>query len=287
MLADAVVPDKTCVCTGIRWCAVCRDPALRRATGMFPPRELPACEVHDFDLESQRVPTAPDFTGVCVLRDAVDEASAAALLARIEQTPWRPAQSGKRKQHFGPKVSFKHRRLRLAGFEGLPDYIRGIESLARESFAVAAGFETTDAFVLRYEPERQSNLDLHADDTFAYGEVILDLSLESDAALTFVPGTSIDDLERAKRRIRVPLPARSLLVLFGAARYRWLHGILPGDITARRTSITLRTLSDELMETDVGRSVRAVAATSLRTRSPHGGGNASDAGRASGSRPTP
>lgn len=254
---------------------------------MFPPRELPACEAHDFDLESQRVPTAPDFTGVRVLRDAVDEASAAALLACIERDPWRPAQSGKLKQHFGPKVSFKRRRLRLGGFEGLPDYIRAIESLARESFAVAVGFETTDAFVLRYEPERQSNLDLHADDTFAYGEVILDLSLESDAMLTFIPGSSTDDLPRAERLVRVPLPARSLLVLHGVARYRWLHGILAGDIAARRTSVTLRTLSDELRETDVGRSVRAVAATSLRTRSPRGGGNATDAGRVSGSRPTP
>ncbi len=254
---------------------------------MFPPRELPACEVHDFDLESQRVPSAPDFTGVRVLRDAVDEASAAALLACIDQAPWSPAQSGKLKQHFGPKVSFKDRRLRLGGFEGLPDYIRAIEWIGRGGFDVAADFVTTDAFVLRYEPARQAHLDLHADDTFAYGDVILDLSLESDTTLSFVPGTSIDDLPYAERLVRVPLPARSMLVLHGAARYRWLHGILPGDITARRTSVTLRTLSGELMETDVGRSVRAVAATSLRTRSPPGGGNATDADRVSGSRPTP
>ncbi len=38
--------------------------------------------------------------------------------------------------------------------------------------------------MLRYHREDRLNLDLHVDDLLAYGETILDLSLESDSALT-------------------------------------------------------------------------------------------------------
>ena len=122
-------------------------------------------------------------------------------------------------------------------------------------------FETTDVFVLRYRPEKRSNLDFHLDDTFAYGELILDLSLESDATLTFYRGRPNSEVKEPITRnapeacVRVPLPARSLALLFGAASYDWEHAILAEDVRAKRTSITLRTLSPALKQSKGGREV--------------------------------
>ncbi|XP_071445956.1 alpha-ketoglutarate-dependent dioxygenase alkB homolog 4 [Hetaerina americana] len=40
--------------------------------------------------------------------------------------------------------------------------------------------------------------------------------------------------------IRVPMPARSLLVIYGAARYEWEHSVLREDITGRRVCLAYR-----------------------------------------------
>lgn len=46
-----------------------------------------------------------------------------------------------------------------------------------------------------------------------------------------------------KSLVRVPMPRRSLLVLYGSARYDWEHGILREDIPSRRVCITYRELT--------------------------------------------
>jgi len=127
-------------------------------------------------------------------------------------------------------------------------------------------FRTTDVFVLRYRERDRSNLDFHVDDTFAYGEAILALSLESDSVMTFV--RERPDLRQRSGAapgwdcVRVKLPARSLSILYGAARFEWQHAMLAYDIRGRRTSITLRTLSPELRGTAVGRTIEQRAAAS-------------------------
>ena len=63
--------------------------------------------------------------------------------------------------------------------------------------------------------------------------------------------------------VRVPLLARSAAILFGAARYEWEHAILHYDISDRRTSITLRSLSDELRDSEEGRQVMTTAELSI------------------------
>ena len=35
------VPTKTCACTGVRWCASCREPRVRRRHGMDDPLRIP------------------------------------------------------------------------------------------------------------------------------------------------------------------------------------------------------------------------------------------------------
>ena len=156
----------------------------------------------------------------------------------------------------------------------MPDYARWIESRLRElthldlpgspidNLALRAAleaFETTDAFVLRYLERDASNLDFHCDDTFAYGEAVLDLSLESDSVLTFLDRQGQWLAGGQGNCVRVPLPARSIAVVYGRARLSWEHAILAYDIAGRRTSITLRTLNETLRHSDAGRRIFDIA----------------------------
>ncbi len=250
------------MCTGVRGCAACRDPAVRRAHGLHPRPELPgwvaaqvragaAC-VHRFDLERQCAVGVPGFEGVWVWPEFLSRAEAAALLDRIERGRFVPAQSGKTKQHFGARVNFKRRRLAPSPPTPMPDYLAPIEARLTERAEWAsdpvrsafAGFRASDVFVLRYTPQQGSNLDFHVDDTFAYGDALFGLSLESDSVLTFIP--SGDGDARPDTVVRVPLPAGSAVGLFGPARTQWRHGLLAEDVVARRTSVTLRTLRESL-----------------------------------------
>ena len=292
---------KECACTGVRWCSRCLDAGLRRRRKMDDPVAMPpllanprsswgitdldqsivtnGTTIHAFDLATQSAPTCPEFRGLIVVENFLSETEAHSLLATIDQAPFASSQSGKDKQHYGAKVNFNKRRMSVAGFPGLPDYahdlvvrmrerlgtpIRGSENKNAESALEA--FLPTDVFVLRYAPELASNLDLHLDDTFAYGEMILDVSLESDSILTFFrgrPGSEVDRHEATEfdpSCVRVPLPAGSLAILFGPARYAWEHGILACDISARRTSITIRTMGDSLKETESGKRLLELCA---------------------------
>ena len=298
---------KSCACSGIRWCRRCLDPELRRRAGMDPPTRMPAFLdapdtaldgprapdfVHAFDVRSGLTPGCPAFSGVRVHPDFVSEAEARSLLEEIEATPLVRAQSGKWKQHFGPRINFNKRKLSANRFEGLPRYAHAIESAARRVLdegphpsdadhrtleRALAEYTTTDTFVLRYRQAERSNLDFHVDDEHAYGELILGLSLESDSVLTFLEGGAETragrpdgDLaverareetpdERPPRCVRVALPARSLLALWGPARSHWRHAILARDIRGQRTSITLRTLAPALRQTDAGQRVMRLA----------------------------
>ncbi len=280
-LPAEISAEKRCACTGVRWCARCLDPGLRRRYKLDDPWPTPeyltpealaearsgrAAGIFEFNVATQSAPGCPEFEGVRIYPELLDAMQERALIAAIEREPLVPSQSGKWKQHHGPKVNFNKQRLKLGDYDGIPAYARSIESefrarVRREREAsepasrdhtlerALAAYRTTDVFVLRYRPEESSNLDFHIDDTFAYGEMILALSLQSDATLTFLR----QDAERGC--VRVPLARRSLTVLWGAARYDWQHGILATDVAGQRTSVTLRTLSSGLRHSPVGRAV--------------------------------
>lgn len=250
--------------------------------------------IHVFDPDRQAAPTCPAFTGVRLYRDALTPQEASALLAEIEASPLIPSQSGKLKQHFGPRFNFMKRRMNAERFDGLPAWAHALEGRVRALVEADAGadtarddgtrdpgdstrlaacrealadYQTTDVFVLRYLEEEASNLDFHIDDLFAYGETILDVSLDSDSTLTFLgpvdadesaagaAGRSIPPLVNDPVCVRVPLPARSIAVLYGPARLLWQHALLAGDIRGARTSITLRTLGPEPRATAAGRRI--------------------------------
>lgn len=310
--SETARPRKDCACTGVRWCARCLDARirseyrmddpvtlppllkerpLRSSTALRAPEDHPDGRIHAFDLATQTAPTCPTFRGIRVYRDALSPAEVRLLLDEIDACPLIPAQSGKRKQHYGPKINFNKRKMNTSAYRGIPASARELERkaralVARDEFdatrkfhgahgshqshrasdraacrAALAAYETTDVFVLRYLERESSNLDFHCDDTFSYGEAILDVSLDSDSVMTFLRVDPVDGGARAPRLdcVRVPLPARSIAVLYAPARYEWEHAILPYDIQGVRTSITLRTLSETLRQTEDGQRVLEIA----------------------------
>lgn len=231
--------------------------------------------IADFVSEIQCAPACPSFSGVRVIEDFLTREEADSILEDIEKAPFAKAQSGKLKQHYGPKINFNKRKMNASRFEGLPAYAWLIEDRFRKlaqanlegqpmadqaDFSRALReFETTDLFVLRYSEHDSANLDFHLDDTFAYGELILDLSLESDSVLTFLDQEQAEKDPESPKCVRIPLPARSILALFGTARFDWEHAILAYDIDGQRTSVTSRTLHRDLCDSPDGRRVLEIA----------------------------
>lgn len=277
-LAPSAAPEAEpdCACTGIRWCRHCRAPHVRAQRGMHPPRPLPS--VFSGTLSLPRVPerwtdrgrsAATDaISGLTLVPDFLEPSEAAAILREVSQRAFALGQSGVLKQHFGPRYNFKKRRIRSAGFRGLPPFARHLRARIETHLSLHApsGHRrkptrplVEDAFVLRYLPARQAHLDFHVDDPFAYGPDIFVLSLEGRSALSFIEAAYVDRPQDAPCGIRVPLPERSLLILSGAARTEWAHAILAQDIHTARTSVTLRSISDTVRHTAEGRRTRRIA----------------------------
>ena len=75
-------------------------------------------------------------------------------------------------------------------------------------------------------------------DQLALGEVVTTLSLACDSVMDFSWGGEGDTAPPPP--FSIPLPRRSLLVMEGTARHRWMHGIRSENVPSTRVSITLR-----------------------------------------------
>ena len=115
-------------------------------------------------------------------------------------------------------------------------------------------FITIEQCTLEYDPIRGASIDPHIDDCWVWGERIVTVNLLADTVLTLKPYRGEEsryNLQLAPRQytenknsediiIRVPMPRRSLIVMFGEARYNWEHLIFREDITERRVCLAYR-----------------------------------------------
>ncbi|XP_078738003.1 alpha-ketoglutarate-dependent dioxygenase alkB homolog 4 [Lampetra fluviatilis] len=185
---------------------------------------------------------AARVSGVHVWRDFLSPDEEQELVVAIDRDEWRPSQSGRRKQDYGPKVNFRKRRVRAAGFSGLPPLSRALALRVRAaSPALLGDFVPVEQCHLEYEPSRGSSIDAHLDDAWLWGDRLVTVNLLSDTALTLTRPAG----RAGGVTVRVPSPRRSLVLLRGAARRSWLHAVRRGDVAARRVCITLRELSAE------------------------------------------
>lgn len=130
-------------------------------------------------------------------------------------------------------------------------------------------YHTIEQCSLEYDPTKGASIDPHIDDCWIWGERVVTVNCLADSVLTLskyagnvtrynLPQVAryeeklliptdrrgktgeVDGNDEKKVVIRVPMPRRSLIVLYGPPRYDWEHSVLREDIAERRVCIAYR-----------------------------------------------
>ncbi|XP_069767018.1 alpha-ketoglutarate-dependent dioxygenase alkB homolog 4 isoform X1 [Narcine bancroftii] len=211
------------------------------------------------------------FPGVFLAEDFVDVEEETELVTMMDNNEWKSSQSGRRKQDYGPKVNFKKHKLKVGCFSGLP-YFSFVLVRRMTQYSVLEDFLPVEQCNLDYRPEEGSAIDPHFDDWWLWGKRLVSINLLSETILSMTCDSedflqlhltegqsgqhsdSINGPSHCKSQMSVPyndvevaihVPRRSLIVLYGNARYKWKHGIYRHDIKSRRICSTFRELSEE------------------------------------------
>ncbi len=177
--------------------------------------------------------------GAVIVPDFITPAEEARILLRIDQAPWL-TELRRRVQHYGYRYDYRGGGSRTPA----SDFPRWTSVMAERLRPHFAGDVPVQCIVNEYRPGQ--GIGMHADHR-DFGPVVASLSLGTDWPMRFrrrdngpyvrtgLPGDEV-----------ATLPRRSVLVLAGAARTDWMHGIDPADTagrTATRISATFRTLA--------------------------------------------
>ena len=166
--------------------------------------------------------------GLTYIRNFMTPEQEGALLAKIDEQPWRHDLK-RRVQHYGYQYDYKARRVSPDLYLGeLPDWLQSI----------GGQFEADQAIINEYLPGQ--GISAHVDCVPCFADKIVSLSLGSGAIMQFARGHEKQELY---------LEPRSIVILSDIARYEWTHAIparksdkvggikVPRD---RRVSITFR-----------------------------------------------
>lgn len=269
--------ERVCGCKGIRTCLLCEDAAKKddvQKTNLVIYKFCPSCgdkawrdglsmshELHineseqkeEIGHESNSSNATKYFIyiqGVYVVNESITLEQEQYLCEQIDLAAWTESQSGRRKQDFGPKVNFKKKKCKIGLFRGLPGYIRNtFESLKSNHGQILTDFHPVEMCNLEYVPERGSSIDAHLDDAWLWGSRLVTLNYLSSTVLTLSrpDGDKMSGDDEEVVEIAIEMAPRSLLVLYGEARYDWLHSIKRNDIQSRRLATTLRELTPQFL----------------------------------------
>lgn len=155
-------------------------------------------------------------------------------------------------------------------FTGFPKFSEFAQKKLNQVPALS-DFQTIEQCAIEYRPETGACIDPHIDDCWVWGERVISISLISDSVLTmtkYVGGITKYNLKyhydnnytynpfntensnttsNSYPIVRLPMPARSLLVLSGPSRYEWEHSILRSDIQDRRICMAYREFTREYL----------------------------------------
>ena len=177
--------------------------------------------------------------GAVIVPDFVTPAEAARILLRIAEAPWL-AELRRRVQHYGFRYDYAGGGSRVPA----PAFPRWAAAMAERVRAHFGGTLPVQCIVNEYRPGQ--GIGMHADHR-DFGPVVVSLSLGASWPMRFRRRDT-----RPYARDGLPgdevalLPRRSVLVLAGAARHRFMHGIDRADTareTVTRVSATFRTLA--------------------------------------------
>ncbi|XP_076234096.1 alpha-ketoglutarate-dependent dioxygenase alkB homolog 4 isoform X2 [Calliopsis andreniformis] len=212
------------------------------------------------------------YTGVKFVLEFLNSNEIASLMNSLDEIPWEPSQSGRRKQNFGPKCNFKKKKLRLGFFNGFPKCTQFVQQKFSE-VPLLKNFQTIEQCTLEYDPLRGASIDPHIDDCWIWGERIVTVNVMGDSVLTMTPyygpdtkynlqstveysiscsNLKFDEVNNKKHtediNVRLPMPEGSLMVLYGAARYQWEHCVLREDVQSRRVCLAYRELTPPYLD---------------------------------------
>ncbi|CAH1268201.1 ALKBH8 [Branchiostoma lanceolatum] len=176
------------------------------------------------EVPSQRAAGLDLPPGLRLVEDFISPACAARLM---EGLGW----SNEQQQHTDAEQALRHRRVKHYGYEfrydnnnvdkdkplpgGLPDWCSPvIDKMMSEGHIKHRPDQIT---VNQYQPGQ--GIPPHVDTHSAFEDEISSLSLGGQTVMDFKHPSG--------KRVPVVLPARSLLVMSGEARYLWTHGIIP------------------------------------------------------------
>ncbi|KAK0174717.1 hypothetical protein PV327_010454 [Microctonus hyperodae] len=269
---------RPCGCKGIRTCLICEKEynilkpnlfnQLKRLNSyVYCPECNKAWPGWDVEISKEHPNHKGNsifFSGVHIKTNFLNDDEANKLMKDLDDIPWEISQSGRRKQNFGPKCNFNKRRLRLGSFNGFPKSTKFVQDkLAEDELLIH--FKTIEQCTLEYTPERGASIDPHIDDCWIWGERIVTVNVIGDSVLTMTPYRAsklrynLEDVDKYPSVVssimsneellcnslknivvRLPMPAKSLMVLYGTARYDWEHAVLREDINSRRVCIAYR-----------------------------------------------
>jgi alkylated DNA repair protein alkB family protein 4 len=201
-------------------------------------------ELHELHKEGTNVDSV-DIGGVHVIEDFVTTEEEQQLVRTIDtRKPWTPSQEGRRKQDYGPKVSFLKRKVSVGDFGGFPNFaVNLFKRMSTRYPDLLNDFVPVEFCLLEYTPERGSYIRPHYDDKWIWGDRLITVNLLSETCLRLTREYKIPPYE-----IIIKMPARSLIVIRGEARYEWHHSINRYDIKSRRIAMTWREFGDEIVK---------------------------------------
>ena len=177
--------------------------------------------------------------GAVIVPDFVTPAEEARILLRIAEAPWL-SELSRRVQHYGYRYAYRGGGSR----EPAPAFPRWADVMAERLRPQFGGALPVQCIVNEYRPGQ--GIGMHADHP-DFGPVVASLSLGADWPMRFRPRATRPYAAGALPGDEVALlPRRSVLVLAGDARHRWMHGIDRGTSArepATRISATFRTLA--------------------------------------------
>jgi len=220
------------------------------------------------------------FPGIHIICDFVSQEEEDSLIRGLDLLPWDASQSGRRKQNFGPRANFKKRKAKNGSFKGFPKCTKFIQDRF-QTVPLLESYHTVEQCSIEYRTETGAAIEPHIDDCWIWGERIVQLNLLSPSFLTCTPYSgqktkyNLHDVHSYPKiinndevvfnpflgrnstvpfefdnsdkddniAVKIPLPPRSLLIMYGSARYEWEHSILREDICGRRIVIAYRELT--------------------------------------------
>ena len=177
--------------------------------------------------------------GAAIVPDFITSAEETRILRRIHEAPWLGDLS-RRVQHYGYRYDYSGRGTPEPAAP-FPPWATHMAERLRSHFA---GEPPVQCIVNEYRPGQ--GIGMHADHR-DFGPVVASLTLADAWPMRFRPRDTPPYAAGAMPDDQIAtLPRRSVLVLAGAARQRWMHLIARTDSArapATRISATFRTLA--------------------------------------------